>query len=250
MSLCAKRHTGSPGAHFNEDRHGEDGSVAQALSSDGPEIINKLIADGLITNQDRPELFGEDGAVNEKGRALVRDILIGKMFRDGDQLAMTQSGLKGKLGASRRGISGSRTIRLLPGFISGTRFTTPSTFNEGSRPRDESTRTRVRPEVAASKRQRFSDDAIALARVLQQGRVNAAGDQRVLHGGDSQPAGHAWRSVRCFRPRRGQASGVLQGGPRVKGGPLAMAEDAVVRTGRCTNTSTLADHDLQRSCRR
>lgn len=222
-------------------KHGEDGSVAQALSSDGPEIINKLIADGLITNQDRPELFGEDGAVNEKGRALVRDILIGKMFRDGDQLAMTQSGLKGKLERISSRYQRVENDPALAGFhIGDTLHDAIDLLNE-AHARGTNRLELVYGQKSLLEAPRFSDDAIALARVLQQGPVNAA---KAING-------YYTEAIRSLPDTPGDLFGTfpatpdqaraefLQGGENGENGPLAMAEDVARRV-----PSTLADHDL------
>lgn len=155
-------------------KHGEDGSVAQALTSDGPEIINKLIADGLITNQERPELFDDNGAVNEKGRSLVRDILIGKMFRDGDQLTTTRPSLKGKLERIASRYQRVENDPALADFhIAGTLHDAIDLLNEAAA-RGTNRLELVYQQESLLEAPRFSDEAIGLAEVLQDGPVNAA----------------------------------------------------------------------------
>lgn len=81
------------------DAEGENGTLNDALSGRrGTAIVNKLIADGFFTEQERPALMdGKTGAISAAAKERISKALLGQFFRDSDQIARTPASLRAKL---------------------------------------------------------------------------------------------------------------------------------------------------------
>lgn len=64
------------------ERLGEGGSAAKVLAGDaGPEVVNRLMRDGVITERTRPEYIA-DGKLTPEGKERIGRLMIGRFFRD------------------------------------------------------------------------------------------------------------------------------------------------------------------------
>jgi len=79
------------------DKLGEGGTLARVLSSDaGPEIVNRLVTDGLITDRERPQYIAE-GKLTPEGKNRVGRLMIGRLFGNVAEMDGTPPALRNKL---------------------------------------------------------------------------------------------------------------------------------------------------------
>jgi hypothetical protein len=79
------------------DKLGEGGTLARVLSSDaGPEIVNRLVTDGLITDRERPQDIAE-GKLTPEGKNRVGRLMIGRLFGNVAEMDGTPPALRNKL---------------------------------------------------------------------------------------------------------------------------------------------------------
>lgn len=80
------------------DEQGPDGTLAQALEGRaGPDIVNHLVQDGVITPQERPQYIDERGVLTADGKQRIARLLTGRLFDTPDQFENTPPSLRGKL---------------------------------------------------------------------------------------------------------------------------------------------------------
>lgn len=78
---------------------GNDATVSDLLStSKGADVINRLVADGVFTTQEKSRLVdAKTGAVTSDAKQRVQKALVGRLFRDSDQLRRTPPSIVAKL---------------------------------------------------------------------------------------------------------------------------------------------------------
>jgi ddrB-like ParB superfamily domain/phage-Barnase-EndoU-ColicinE5/D-RelE like nuclease1 len=78
---------------------GPDATLNDALTGQsGTRIVNMLIGEGFFSEQERPSLMdGKTGALTQLAKDRISKALLGKFFRDSDQIARTPAALKAKL---------------------------------------------------------------------------------------------------------------------------------------------------------
>src|SRR5579872_5132538 len=80
------------------DEQGPDGTLAQALEGrGGPDIVNRLVSDGVITTQERPQFIDDRGMLTADGKQRISKLLIGRLFETPDQFEATPPALRNKL---------------------------------------------------------------------------------------------------------------------------------------------------------
>jgi hypothetical protein len=78
---------------------GPDATLNDALTGpSGTRIVNRLIADGFFSEQERPALMdGKTGVLTQGAKDRIAKALVGKFFRNSDQIARTPAAIKNKL---------------------------------------------------------------------------------------------------------------------------------------------------------
>jgi hypothetical protein len=78
---------------------GPDATLNDALTGrSGTVIVNRLIADGFFSEQERPALMdGKTGALTQSAKDRISKALLGKFFRDSDQISRTPASIRNKL---------------------------------------------------------------------------------------------------------------------------------------------------------
>lgn len=78
---------------------GADATLNDALTGkSGTAIVNRLIVDGFFNEQERPGLMdGKTGVLTQSAKDRISKALLGKFFRDSDQIARTPTAIKSKL---------------------------------------------------------------------------------------------------------------------------------------------------------
>jgi hypothetical protein len=78
---------------------GPDATLNDALTGkSGTVIVNRLIADGFFSEQERPGLMdGKTGALTQVAKDRISKALLGKFFRDSDQISRTPASIRNKL---------------------------------------------------------------------------------------------------------------------------------------------------------
>ncbi|HWE51411.1 MAG TPA: hypothetical protein VG273_16585 [Bryobacteraceae bacterium] len=81
------------------DAQSPDATLNDALTgSGGTSIVNRLISEGFFNEQERPALMdGKTGALTQLAKDRISKALLGKFFRDSDQIARTPASIKAKL---------------------------------------------------------------------------------------------------------------------------------------------------------
>jgi hypothetical protein len=80
------------------DEQGPDGTLAQALEgAGGRDIVNRLVDDGVITAQEKPQLLNGDGSMTPEGKQRVGRLLSGQFFNSARDLEETAPELRAKL---------------------------------------------------------------------------------------------------------------------------------------------------------
>ncbi len=78
---------------------GNEGTLADALQGrSGGEILDKLIQDGVLTQQDRAA-FADENGLTQAGRERIGKLVTGRFFRDPAQLDATPPAIRAKLEA-------------------------------------------------------------------------------------------------------------------------------------------------------
>ena len=78
---------------------GLDATLNDALTGkSGTVIVNRLIAEGFFSEQERPGLMdGKTGVLTQRAKDRISKALLGQFFRDSDQIARTPPSIKNKL---------------------------------------------------------------------------------------------------------------------------------------------------------
>ena len=77
---------------------GPDGTLAQALEGQkGVNILNRLIQDDVIPKGERNRYLTDHGALTQSAKAEIETMLLGRMFRDADQMKATAPEMRNKL---------------------------------------------------------------------------------------------------------------------------------------------------------
>ncbi len=78
---------------------GPDATLNDALTGkSGTAIVNRLISEGFFSEQERPALMdGKTGALTQLAKDRISKALLGRFFRDSDQIARTPASIKNKL---------------------------------------------------------------------------------------------------------------------------------------------------------
>lgn len=80
------------------EEQGGEGTLAKALDGgDNRELLDRLQADGIITQGERPKLMNGDGSLTADGKGRVSRLLIGRLFEDARQLEDAAPDLKQRL---------------------------------------------------------------------------------------------------------------------------------------------------------
>ncbi len=80
------------------EEQGPDATLAQTLEGrGGPEIVNRLVEDGVITTQERPQYIDERGVLTQDGKQRISRLLIGRLFENPDSFENTPPSLRNKL---------------------------------------------------------------------------------------------------------------------------------------------------------
>lgn len=103
------------------EKAGPDATLNDALTGkSGTALVNKLIADGFFSEQERPALMdGKTGALTQAAKDRISKALVGQFFRDSDQIARTPASIKAKLeriAAPLSKVQGNPQWTLTPGF--------------------------------------------------------------------------------------------------------------------------------------
>lgn len=72
---------------------GDDATLAQVLDRSGVEIVNRLIDDGVFAPQERNALV-KDGALLPEAKSRINRLMLGRIFRDLDQLERAPDSIK------------------------------------------------------------------------------------------------------------------------------------------------------------
>jgi hypothetical protein len=78
---------------------GPDATLNDALTGkSGTAIVNRLIAEGFFSEQERPGLMdGKTGVLTQSAKDRISKALLGKFFRDSDQISRTPASIRNKL---------------------------------------------------------------------------------------------------------------------------------------------------------
>ncbi len=79
------------------EQQGPEATLTQALSGDARPIVERMVDDGVITNQEKPRILNQDGSLTAEGKARVSRLMIGRLFEDARQFDDTPADLRGKL---------------------------------------------------------------------------------------------------------------------------------------------------------
>lgn len=150
---------------------GEGGTLADALRGDnGAEIINALVADGVITEGEKNAYVDERDQLTTEGKARIAKALVGRLFETSEQYANTPPEMRNKLERiapqilrveGRRGWALTGTVREALAVIEDARIHKIKSLDDLARQTTMDAR-------------RYSPEAIALAKALQQGPLKAA----------------------------------------------------------------------------
>lgn len=150
---------------------GEDGTLADALRGDnGAEIVNALVDDGVITEGEKNAYIDERDQLTTEGKARIAKALVGRLFESSEQYANTPPEMRNKLERvapqilrveGREGWSLTEQVREALAALEDARVHKIKNLDDLAR------------QTTIDGRQ-YSNDAIALAKTLQQGPVKAA----------------------------------------------------------------------------
>lgn len=80
------------------EAEGGDATLAQALEGPrGAEIVNRLVDDGIITPQEKPQFTDERGVLTAEGKQRIARLIVGRLFRDSAQFENTPPEIRNKL---------------------------------------------------------------------------------------------------------------------------------------------------------
>lgn len=80
------------------ENQGAHGTLSEALAGNGGRyIVDRLIKDGVITTQEKPELFSSNGALTTAAKDRISKLMLGRLFEDSAQLENTAPALRNKL---------------------------------------------------------------------------------------------------------------------------------------------------------
>ena len=81
------------------DEAGQDSTLREVLgSSAGTEMVNKLVEEGVFTQQEKPKLLdGKTGAVTQFAKDRIEQMMLGRLFRNSEQYQRTPAGLRDRL---------------------------------------------------------------------------------------------------------------------------------------------------------
>jgi hypothetical protein len=75
---------------------GPGATLAGAMADSGPEMIDKLISDGIISPQEKGALVGKAG-LTDAGKQRISNLVVGRFFDDPSQLDQTPASVRTKL---------------------------------------------------------------------------------------------------------------------------------------------------------
>lgn len=78
------------------ERHGEDGTLANAMNDSGAEIVNKLIEDGVLSPGERNTLL-KNGKATPEAKTRVERLLTGRIYDDVAQMERTPSSVRNNI---------------------------------------------------------------------------------------------------------------------------------------------------------
>ncbi len=77
---------------------GDDATLAKVLGgAKGPAIVNRLVADGVLTPQEKPQYVDERGLVTPEGKQRIARLMVGQFFDSPDEFDRTAPELRQKL---------------------------------------------------------------------------------------------------------------------------------------------------------
>ena len=80
------------------EAQGPTGTLAEALSGKGGTyIVDRLVKDGVITEQEKPALFDSKGVLTPAAKDRISKLMLGRIFEDAAQLDQTPPTLRNKL---------------------------------------------------------------------------------------------------------------------------------------------------------
>ncbi|HPT26934.1 MAG TPA: hypothetical protein PLZ95_10980, partial [Bryobacteraceae bacterium] len=80
------------------EEQGPEGTLSQAMEGrGGADFINRLMEDGVVTQQEKPRLLNADGSLTAEGKGRVSRLMVARLFEDAQQLDAAAPELKQKL---------------------------------------------------------------------------------------------------------------------------------------------------------
>ncbi len=80
------------------EAEGPEGTMAQALEGpSGSQIVNRLVDDGIITPQEKPQFTDERGVLTAAAKQRISRLMVGRLFRDSSHFENTPPELRNKL---------------------------------------------------------------------------------------------------------------------------------------------------------
>lgn len=80
------------------DARMEGGSLREAMEGPkGMEFINRLVDDGILAPQEKPQFIDERGVMTQLGKERVEKMMLGRIFDSSEHFDATSPGLRGKL---------------------------------------------------------------------------------------------------------------------------------------------------------
>jgi len=89
---------------------GPSATLAGAMADSGPEMIDKLIQDGIISPQEKGALVGKAG-LTDAGKQRISNLMIGRFFDDPSQLDQTPASVRVKLERLSAPLANAATIQ-------------------------------------------------------------------------------------------------------------------------------------------
>jgi hypothetical protein len=80
------------------ENQGPDGTLTKALEGRaGAHVVDLLIRDGVVTTQEKPTLFTQDGNLTPAAKDRISKLMLGRVFKDSEQFDAAQPALRNKL---------------------------------------------------------------------------------------------------------------------------------------------------------
>jgi hypothetical protein len=88
---------------------GPTATLAGAMADSGPEMIDKLISDGIISPQEKGALVGKAG-LTDAGKQRISNLVVGRFFDDPSQLDQTPASIRVKLERLAAPVANAATV--------------------------------------------------------------------------------------------------------------------------------------------